>query len=97
MWYLYGTSDGSSGFVAMAKAKLTARLVDSIKPPESGQADYWDTALPGFGLRASYGGRLAWVVMYRFHGRKRRLTLGTYPALSLADARDRAKLAACRT
>jgi len=28
--------------------------------------------------------------MYRIHGRLRRFTLGTYPALSLADARSKA-------
>lgn len=29
--------------------------------------------------------------MYRHHGRLRRLTIGTYPGLGLADARDKAK------
>ena len=33
---------------------------------------------------------MAWVVMYRHGNVKRRLTLGTYPALSLADAREQA-------
>ena len=33
---------------------------------------------------------MAWVLMYRHSNVKRRLTLGTYPALSLADAREQA-------
>jgi integrase len=41
----------------------------------------------------SFGGKKAWVVRYRVHGRLRRLTLGTYPVIGLADARQRAKLA----
>lgn len=36
----------------------------------------------------SYGGGKSWVVFYRIGGRQRRLTLGTYPALGLAAARD---------
>ena len=31
--------------------------VARLKPPSSGQTDYWDDSLPGFGLRVSAGGR----------------------------------------
>ncbi len=44
--------------------------------------------LPGFGLRVSQGGQKTWVVMYRAGGRKRRLKLGTFPLMGLADARE---------
>ncbi|HEV2189181.1 MAG TPA: tyrosine-type recombinase/integrase [Stellaceae bacterium] len=74
----------------MANIKMTVRGIDAIRPPESGQVDYWDMDNPGFGLRVSYGGRKAWVAMYRHGNVKRRLTLGTYPALSLAEAREKA-------
>src|SRR5262245_5681069 len=69
---------------------MTVRAVDAIRPPTSGQVDYWDAHNPGFGLRASAGGRKSWILMYRHGNVKRRLTLGTYPALSLADAREQA-------
>ena len=36
----------------------------------------------------SYGGGKTFVYFYRLSGRLRRLTLGTYPAISLAQARD---------
>ena len=75
----------------MPKLKFTARGIAAIKPPKTGQADYWDTSIPGFILRVSYAGRKTWGVVYRHEGRKRRLTIGTYPSLSLADARERAK------
>jgi integrase len=74
----------------MASIKMTVRSVDAIRPPTSGQIDYWDADHPGFGLRVSAGGRKAWVAMYRHGNVKRRLTLGTYPALSLAEAREKA-------
>ncbi len=77
----------------MAKKRLTTRFIDSLKPPKAGRAEYWDAGTPGFGLRVSYSGRKTWVLMYRHHRRLRRLTLGTYPALTLAKARERAKAA----
>jgi integrase len=74
----------------MPRIKMTARTVDALRPPGSGQIDYWDAGNPGFGLRVSAGGRKTWVAMYRHRNAKRRLTLGTYPVLSLADAREKA-------
>ena len=77
----------------MPVVTFTARFVESLPPPATGQCDYWDRMLPGFGLRVSFGGRKAWVVRYHANSRLRRLTLGPFPTLSLAEARDRAKLA----
>ena len=74
----------------MPKLKFTARGIDAIKPPSAGQVDYWDANLAGFILRVTYAGRKTWGVIYRHDGRKRRLTLGTHPSLSLADAREKA-------
>jgi integrase len=73
--------------------KMTARSVEAIRLPTAGQIDYWDADHPGFGLRVSAGGRKAWVAMYRRGNVKRRLTIGTYPALSLAEAREKAAVA----
>jgi len=38
-------------------AKLTKRVVDAAKPPESGDKTIWDSELPGFGLRARPSGQ----------------------------------------
>jgi integrase len=77
----------------MTSIKMTARGVDALRPPAAGQVDYWDADNPGFGLRVSAGGRKAWVAMYRHGNVKHRLTLGTYPTLSLAEAREKAAIA----
>lgn len=79
----------------MAKQRLTEKGIERLRPPATGRADYWDTALPSFGLRLSHTGRKVFVVMYRLHGdpRKLCLTLGTFPALKLAEARDKARKA----
>jgi integrase len=77
----------------MAKATFTARWVTALRAPEAGQVDYFDNKPPSLGLRVSPYGRKTWFIMYRSNGRLRRLTLGTYPALSLADARQHAMAA----
>src|SRR5262245_26413820 len=77
----------------MAVVTFNARFVDALVAPATGQCDYWDRTTPGFGLRVSFGGRKAWVVRYHVNGRLRRLTLGPYPTIGLADARDRARAA----
>ena len=74
----------------MARKKLTDAAVKRLKAPDIGRVEYWDAMLPGFGLRITDKGAKSWVVMYRMGGRLRRLTLGSYPAISLKDARREA-------
>jgi integrase len=75
----------------MPKARLTALAVDRFKPPASGQIEYFDTHLPAFGLRISYSGTKAWIVMTRVNGKLTRVTLGRHPAMSLTEAREKAR------
>ncbi len=72
----------------MPKRPLTDASVKRIKVPESGQVDCFDQGYPGLALRLSYGGGRSFVYFYRINGKLRRLTLGTYPALTLAQARE---------
>lgn len=48
--------------------------------------EVWDTE-PGLGLRIAPSGRKSFVYLYRFEGKPRRMTLGVFPRVSLADAR----------
>lgn len=75
----------------MPTCSFTHRWIDTVKAPEKGQTDYFDERTTGLGLRISSAGRKSWFVMYRHAGRLRRYTIGTYPALGLADAKERAK------
>lgn len=80
----------------MPKRALSPNGIASIEPPETGQVDYFDTSPnspKGFYLRIGYGGTRTWGLLYWHNGKKRRLKLGTYPAFSLADARERARVA----
>ena len=75
----------------MPKKNLNARAVAAIKPPKQGQVDYWDSNLTGFVLRVSAGGKMAWGIIYRnAEGKRKRHTLGAYPTVKVADARQKA-------
>jgi integrase len=75
----------------MARAILTDVAVRRLRPPERGRREVWDAALPGFAVRITENGKRSFVLMTRLRGRPLRLTLGAWPATSLADARDRAR------
>lgn len=81
----------------MARTRLTDAAVKRLKPPASGQVEYFDELLPGFGLRVSSKGRKSWMLMYRLkqgpqRGRQRRYTFPiSADAMSLAEARDEAR------
>jgi integrase len=70
---------------------FTDRGVRGLPVPKTGRVDYWDASLPAFGVRVSAHGRKTWTLMYRSGRRLRRLTIGTFPTLALADARERAR------
>jgi integrase len=74
----------------MPSQLLTARWVQGVAAPEHGQVEYFDSKIPGFALRVTSAGVKSWTLVYRYQGRVRRWTLGRYPDLSLADARDKA-------
>ena len=67
----------------MPSAALTDMFVRSAK--SEAQTDYWDTKTPGFGLRV---GKHAKTFVAKIHNR--RITIGSYPALSLQEARKKA-------
>jgi integrase len=73
------------------RKKLTSKIVEHLKAPGPKRIDVWDTVLQGFGTRVSPTGRKVWFVVVRTGGRLRRVTIGTYPAISLAEAREEAR------
>src|SRR5277367_3051965 len=69
------------------RKSLTAAFVKAVKPGTE-RSEYWDD---GLGLRVAESGTKSWSVMYRHRRQLRRLTIGTYPELSLTDARAAAR------
>ena len=64
--------------------RFTDRFIAALKP-KADRYECWEGG--GFGVRVSPNGKKAWVVVYHFDHKPRRVTLGSYPALGLADAR----------
>ena len=77
----------------MPRLQLTDAGVKKLKPPSTGQTEFFDELLPSFGLRVSHAGTRAWIVMTRVNGRLRRFTIGRYPAMPLEAARKVARTA----
>lgn len=69
---------------------LTAKSVASLRTDRV-QEEVYDALVPGLVLRLGRGGAKTWIARYRVNGRYRRLKLGRYPLMSLADARDAAR------
>ena len=84
------TDSGSQRSASLGRIALTDRTVRALKPPSTGRLDVWDEDNPGFGLRISAEGRRTWILMYRMGKKLRRLTLGRFPTLGLAAAREKA-------
>lgn len=60
--------------------------------PAKGRVEFLDPPMPGhgtFGVRVNKTCK-SFILLYSFHNHPRRLTLGTYPDLSLAEARAKA-------
>ncbi len=74
----------------MTIAHLTDRKV-RVLTTDRQQEDFWDQSFRSFGIRVSRHGRKSFVVMYSGPRGRRRMTLGSYPTLSLAEGRRRAK------
>jgi len=72
--------------------RLDENILLSLRT-EKIQQEFYDEAFPfggSFGVRVSRGGRRVFFLVYKASGKRRRLTLGTYPLLRLDEARRKA-------
>lgn len=72
--------------------KMDARSVAKIKP-QAQRMEYFDADCAGLALRVTPAGAKSWVLLYRVAKRLRRWTIGSYPTIGLASARDKARTA----
>ncbi|WP_166345972.1 Arm DNA-binding domain-containing protein [Bradyrhizobium barranii] len=69
--------------------RLTDTSLRALPVPAKGQRTYFDEVVPNFGCRVSQGGTRSFIVQL---GADRRLiTIGRYPPISLAKAREEAR------
>ncbi|RKF16906.1 site-specific integrase [Roseovarius spongiae] len=69
----------------MARA-LTTKTIEAVKPGEN-RREIPDPALSGLYLVIQPSGVKSWALRYRYAGKPKKLTLGRWPVMGLADAR----------
>jgi integrase len=74
----------------MAREKLTDKRLATMKAPAAGRLEIFDVVKTGLCFRITSTGARSWSVMYRHDGHFRRETLGRYPKIGLAKARQMA-------
>lgn len=72
------------------KQTLTTKSLDAMKPATVKRYEVRDTKVNGLHVRVSTTGARMFYTMSRADGKRRRIKIGPYPVLSLADARRRA-------
>jgi integrase len=72
------------------KINLTKKSIDSIPLPGSGQVLYYDTNLPGFGLRATKTAKTYFAEGY-LSGKQKRVTVGRHGLFTPDQARESAR------
>ena len=76
----------------MAKTRITDTFVRGLGPaPIKKRLEFYDTILPGFCVRVTDKGTKSFAVVYRTPSGMKRVTLGTYPRVGVADAREKAR------
>jgi len=89
---------------AANKRRFTDQMLERIRSPTSGRIELGDEIVPGLVLRVTTSGVKSFSVIYKvpgeggvsatgrlLAGRQHRITLGQYPLLGLAQAREKAR------
>jgi integrase len=78
----------------MARRTLNDRILKTLKPAKHGERyEVMDAAMPGFGIRITDKGTKTFTLVKRYPGSTNptRRALGEFPAIGLADAREKAR------
>ncbi len=77
----------------MPKMKLSKTNIDRVRKAGAGTVMYFDTDTKGFGLRVTASGAASFIVQGTVAGqaKERRITIGSYGAWTVDDARRRAE------
>src|SRR5438552_3925980 len=68
--------------------QFTEKYINALKAKET-RYDLRENSGDGFGIRVATSGEKSWIFFYTYESRKRRMTLGNYPNLSLSEARQK--------
>ncbi len=87
--------------MSASKRRLTEQMIERLRPPPAGRLEIRDDLCPGLVLRVSAHGSRSLSVIYKVPGEggvspqgrplagsQHRITLGRWPVVGLAEARD---------
>lgn len=70
---------------------LTPKTIEALRPSAVRRYEVRDLLLPGFGIRMSINGKKTWFAVGRQGGRQVRHTIGSFPTVTLKEAREAAR------
>lgn len=73
------------------KLKFSKSVIEAIKPPESGRANYYDTLIPKLACRVTVAGTKTFYVVKRMGSSMVWVRLGTFPDMTVEQARKEAE------
>ena len=73
------------------KRRLTPKTIDALPPAVNKRYEVHDQLLPGLHLRVSATGGKVFYVSKRINGHMKRIKIGSWPFLTLHDAREKAR------
>ncbi|ATN32987.1 hypothetical protein ACO34A_04125 [Rhizobium sp. ACO-34A] len=79
-------------YCCVMRKKLTPKLLDNLPPAEGKRYEVRDELVTGLHIRVSNAGNKVWYLATRVDEKQKRIKLGTYPVLSLKDAREKAQM-----
>jgi integrase len=83
---------GNAGVTALGRTNMNLMVfIEALGIPATGRIEYFDERLPGFALRVTSTGHRSWVCFYRHKGELRRYTIGRFPQVKLAEAKEKAR------
>ena len=74
-----------------ARRNLTDKGIAALKPMPGKRVTVFDTVVPGFAVRVTERGAKSFLLVTRFQGRQRWVTIGPVGAMRLAEAREAAR------
>ena len=78
----------------LQRKSISKRTVEALSVEKD--MVFWDSELPGFGVRVYPSGNKVYVVQTRAQGRSRRVTVGRHGVITAEQARQRAALIIAR-
>lgn len=75
---------------------FTDDFLESLIPSQYGKYDIREGSGRGFSVTVFPSGNISFIFFYNFNGRKRRMTLGQYPYMSIVEAKEVHKEALCK-